>query len=476
MKHHKIPLLFDALFCISTVTSQAQETNHATNPVPDAGSSDVRGDYYSDVYKLSGVALRSALHNLIKNHTVVTYASLWTHFYTTDRKSNDKVWDIYSDVLNGAPAYEYTFFTDQCGNYAGEGDCYNREHSWPQSWFGSQMIPSSDIFHIYPTDGYVNNRRGNYPFGVVNAPVWTSTNGSKLGTNAYPGYVGTVFEPIDAYKGDLARSQFYMSVRYYGEDTLWSTSPATNRSDLLTWYANMLYDWHMADTVSVKELDRNTVIYGIQNNRNPFIDHPEFAAEIWNTSMPPSVVSVRAVDSTTLLLDFSRYIDSISATNPANFTLNDSTSSSGIQWGVNSDVSKILLTFPETFDRSHFSVSVRNQESINHVPMQDTTVIVGLVSVRENELRLPKAFGLEQNYPNPFNPSTVIRYRLSVSGPVTLKVFNVLGQEVATLANEVKQAGRQEVMWDASGFPSGVYFYRLMTPIVTATRKLLLLR
>jgi endonuclease I len=237
--------------------------------------------YYNSATGLSGPALETALHNIIKNHNSVSYSSLWTYFQTTDDKPNGKVWDIYSDVPSGTPPYEFTFVNDQCGNYSGEGDCFNREHSWPQSWFNSATIPSSDLFHLYPTDGYVNNRRSNYPYGDVGTATWTSLNGSKLGLCSDIGYSSTVFEPIDEYKGDVARSYFYMATRYLTEDGSWSTSGGTNKAVLLPWQASVLLTWSHLDTVSAKEVARNNAIYGIQNNRNPFIDHPEWADSIW---------------------------------------------------------------------------------------------------------------------------------------------------------------------------------------------------
>ncbi|MDF2438314.1 MAG: bsn 2 [Bacteroidota bacterium] len=237
--------------------------------------------YYNSAAGLTGPALESALHNIIDNHNSVSYASLWTHFQNTDQKSNGKVWDMYSDVPSGTPPYEFTFGNDQCGNYAGEADCYNREHSWPQSWFNSATTPSSDLFHLYPTDGYVNNRRSNYPYGTVGTATWTSLNGGKLGACIDPGYTSIVFEPIDEYKGDLARSYFYMATRYLNEDASWANSGATNKAVLLPWQASVLLTWSHLDPVSPKETARNNAVYGIQNNRNPYIDHPEWADSIW---------------------------------------------------------------------------------------------------------------------------------------------------------------------------------------------------
>jgi|WetSurMetagenome_2_1015567.scaffolds.fasta_scaffold00037_1 endonuclease I len=240
--------------------------------------------YYDSATGLNGTALQQALHDIIDNHTSCTYADLWTYFQSTDKRSDGKVWDMYSDIPSGTPAYSYVFITNQCGNYNSEGDCYNREHSFPKSWFGGEILPMyTDMFHLYPTDGYVNNRRDNYPYGVTSSPTWTSTNGSRLGPSSYPGYTGIVFEPVNAYKGDLARTYFYMAVRYYGEDDSWPGSDMVTGSQPKAWALKMLLEWDIADPVSQKERDRNNTVYGIQGNRNPFIDNTSFAGLIWGS-------------------------------------------------------------------------------------------------------------------------------------------------------------------------------------------------
>jgi endonuclease I len=240
--------------------------------------------YYSSAEGLTGIALQQALHDIIDNHTVVSYNDLWTHFQSTDKKSDGKVWDMYSDIPGGTPLYSYTFIINQCGSDNGpEGYCYNREHSFPKSWFNDGSPMYTDLFHIYPTDYWVNNKRGNYPFGVTSSPTWTSTNGSKLGSSTYPGYTGIVFEPINEYKGDFARTYFYMAVRYYREDTGWTGSDMVTGSQLKEWALNMLMEWDQADPVSQKEKDRNAAVYSIQGNRNPFIDVPAYTNLIWGT-------------------------------------------------------------------------------------------------------------------------------------------------------------------------------------------------
>jgi len=238
--------------------------------------------YYNNAEGLTGDDLQAALHNIIKNHNDISYSALWTAYENTDKKPNGKVWDMYSDVPGGTPPYQFTFFSDQCGNYSQEGDCYNREHSFPRSWFGGTVAPmNTELFQVYPTDGYVNGKRGNYPYGEVGSASWTSQNGCKVGNCITPGYSGTVFEPIDEYKGDFARTYFYMATRYLGEDGNWPGSPMVDGAQPKTWALNMLFEWHQNDPVSEKEIDRNNAVHDIQNNRNPFIDDPFYVDQIW---------------------------------------------------------------------------------------------------------------------------------------------------------------------------------------------------
>jgi len=240
--------------------------------------------YYASAEGLLGETLRGALHNIIDGHSSISYTGLWTAYYTTDDKPNGKVWDMYSDVPDGTPPYEYDF-TDHPGSAGAEGTGFNREHSWPASWFGDVSPMNTDVFMVVPTDNEVNNRRSNYPYGEVGAATWTSLNGSKLGPCVYPGYTGTVFEPIDAYKGDFARAYFYMSTRYFGEDGSWPGSPMTDGSQLLPWAEALLLEWNAADPVSTKEIDRNEAVYAIQGNRNPYIDRPDFVIKVFQPEL-----------------------------------------------------------------------------------------------------------------------------------------------------------------------------------------------
>lgn len=236
--------------------------------------------YYDSAAGLSGQPLRMALRDIISGHTSLMYNQLWGAFANTDVRSDGYIWDIYSDVPGGTAPYLYTVGTDQCGQYSGEGDCYNREHTFPSSWFNDAFPMYTDLFQVYPTDGYVNQKRGSLPYGVVGAIDWQSQNGTKVGDANMQGYSGTVCEPRNDFKGDIARNYFYMMTRYMDLVPGW-TSDMTLNGDLTVWARYILYQWHQNDPVSAKETDRNNAVYLYQQNRNPFIDHPEWVDAIW---------------------------------------------------------------------------------------------------------------------------------------------------------------------------------------------------
>lgn len=234
--------------------------------------------YYNAAVGKTEAALKTQLCKIVGPHTERSYTNLWTDFQKTDKRPDGKVLDIYSCTTN------YTFVTNQCGNYSGEGSCYNREHSFPKSWFNDATPMYSDLFHLYPSDGYVNGRRGNDPFGEVGTVTYASNNNySKSGSCSFPGYTGQVFEPTDTLKGDFARTYFYMVTAYDNKVANWvSDQLAGNQYPALSsWSVAMFLKWSRQDPVGPKEIARNNAVYGIQQNRNPFIDHPELAEYIW---------------------------------------------------------------------------------------------------------------------------------------------------------------------------------------------------
>lgn len=272
------------------------------------------GTYYDSIPETTinagGTTLLSALNKLIKPSSAFGYANIWTFNEEHDQYPSDydgkdpltgnsypttentlkrgKMWDVYSDTNWSG--------SQRGGNVSSNvGVTYNREHSMPKSWFGGSTSnqPGTDPHHLYNTDGKVNGVRSNYPYGEVvhvETNCYTMTHGAvgfgKLGTNSNG---DKVFEPDDAYKGDLARSQMYMATAYYD----WNLNQESRNSGkcfsysggvstMKSYYINLLTKWSAEDPVSQKELNRNNAIFdSSQKNRNPFIDHPTWANKIW---------------------------------------------------------------------------------------------------------------------------------------------------------------------------------------------------
>lgn len=268
--------------------------------------------YYAGTDGLTGYDLKTKLSTITTDGSQdLGYGGLWVTYATSDvdkyYENNGTLLDMYSERPTGPDAYEYIIGSsadggNQCGsaNQNNEGFCYNREHSLPKSYFGGKdAVPMANDGHfVVPSDYYVNSRRGNFPYGETATPTWTSSNGTKIGTSNFPGYNGTIFEPIDEFKGDFARMHLYFITRY--QDKLTSFEPFHSAENPLDgtvnrgykqWYINLLLKWAAQDPVSQKEIDRNNAVYARQGNRNPFIDHPEWVNMIWTSTLSTTEIS-----------------------------------------------------------------------------------------------------------------------------------------------------------------------------------------
>ena len=288
--------------------------------IPFITFSQIPADYY-DTATGSGYILKTQLRDIVTSgHTDQGYDGLYTAYPTThtddDYEDDGSVLDFYSEIPTGVDSYYYTHGNNQCGSYSGEGDCYNREHLMPQSVFSQAYPMRSDIHHVIPTDGRVNGFRSNYAFGVVGTSLISqsgitnpTSNGSKLGNCISPGYTGTVFEPIDEFKGDIARALLYFAVRYENQVASWSHTMLNGTSDQVydDWFLDVLLDWHANDPVIQSEVDRNTAAYNFQGNANPFVNHPEYAEMIWNptpdTEDPTTPTNLVASNPTSSTVD-----------------------------------------------------------------------------------------------------------------------------------------------------------------------------
>jgi endonuclease I len=291
-----------------------------------AAIAQIPSGYYSTATGTS-YTLKTQLYNIIKGHTDNGYGGLYTIYQTSDvdrfYENDGSILDMYSEKPNGTDPYNYaTGTTQRCGNYSAEGDCYNREHIIPQSTFGSAAPMVSDAHFITPTDGKVNGQRSNYPHGTVATASWTSLNGSKVGSSAVAGYSGIVFEPIDEFKGDIARMYFYFATRY--ETTVSGYSypmfNGTSNQVFTTDFLNLLLAWNAQDPVNQREIVRNDAIYATQNNRNPYIDHPEYVQQVWNPSADsqaptaPTSLIASGTTATTTNLSWTSSTDNVGVT------------------------------------------------------------------------------------------------------------------------------------------------------------------
>lgn len=239
---------------------------------------------YSSCEGKTGKALLQQLEKVVGNPKVVGYKSLYTVYETSDKHPDGTIWDMYSTKNWGK-----SFSAVTAGNYKYVGDLINREHSFPKSWFGKSSPMVSDAYHVYPTDGKVNGQRGNNPYGECANGEYAESNSpnvkplGRLGNSTFPGYSGIVFEPDDQYKGDFARSYFYMAACYNSKISSWSSPmlAGNNYPCFSSWTVNLLLKWHRMDPVSDKETVRNDAVSEHQKNRNPFIDHPELVEYIW---------------------------------------------------------------------------------------------------------------------------------------------------------------------------------------------------
>lgn len=264
----------------------------------------VPAGYYDGTTGLSGYALKSKLHDIISAKNINWHYGDLTNYY--NQTDLDKYYDygaanttilldMYSEIPTGPDAYEYTT-ANIIGSASAEGQGWNREHMMPQSTFYSNYPMYSDLFYVVPTDARINQLRSNYPYGIVGSTIYyTFTNTSKIGNCAIPGmtYTGRVYEPINEFKGDIARSLLYFAVRYEGKLGTFNfnnnTNPASDTNPLDGTeerafdpaYIAMLLQWHQQDPVSQREIDRNNAVYTLQKNRNPFIDNPTWVNAIW---------------------------------------------------------------------------------------------------------------------------------------------------------------------------------------------------
>jgi len=370
---------------------------------------------YYDTATGSGYTLKTQLYNIIKGHTDNDYSGLWITYQTSDidlfYENDGTIMDIYSENPTAADPYNFTVTTNQCGTYSVEGNCYNREHIVPQSVFNQLTPMRNDAHFIIATDGKVNGMRSNYPHGMVGTATNTSQNGSKVGSalnSGYSaGYSGTVFEPIDEFKGDVARYYFYFATRYENVLTTWGVPfdmfDGTTDQVFAEPFLTILMTWHTQDPVSNQEIARNDAIYARQNNRNPFIDHPEYVNQIWSTTSdtqsptaPTNLISSN-ITNTTVDLNWTASTDDVGVTSYAIFvdglSYATSVTNSATLTGLTQNTSYAITVYAKDAAGNTSTVSnTVNVTTTNVIDVDAPTVPTSLVVSNETSSTLDLAW------------------------------------------------------------------------------------
>ena len=226
---------------------------------------------------LSGEQLFQYLHQATvpaPRSTAPSYKASKAYMYSTADNAGCNggpgIITLYSQVCIGGSSDNGDNYKEQ-GDQNGDGkagDFVNAEHMWPQSYFKSALPMVADLHHLASTLSVPNGRRANLKYALVSNPTYTTSAGSKLGTEG--------FDPADAAKGNVARALLYFIVRYYDQ----SIRQGMDYNSFWTKNVPMLLKWNRQDPPDANERRRNDKVEEYQGNRNPFIDHPELADKI----------------------------------------------------------------------------------------------------------------------------------------------------------------------------------------------------
>ena len=293
MKKIIAPIILSTLLFSTFVLSNSNKEVIATEAAAPS-------NYYSSITSnMKGDTLKVALYNIIKGHDKYGYNGLEIAMKVTDRDytlspigtddDDPYVRLLYADY-NGSKSTAKKWSTSQ-GSYGTLTNyVWNKEHIWAKSnGFGNSesCAAYSDLHHLRASDWKCNNTRGNYPFGIVSSHTSSNASYDWTGSRRTDNYLSNgVFEPRDSDKGDVARALFYMATRYYNGDgsanTPLSLTTGTDSSGGKWGYLDTLLAWHELDPVDEFEAHRNDLIYKqFQHNRNPYIDHPEYARAVF---------------------------------------------------------------------------------------------------------------------------------------------------------------------------------------------------
>ncbi len=431
-------------------------------------------NYYLTTRNLFAEELKNALYNRINGHTDLGYAGARDVMFSGIDNRNGTIESVYTgQVITASNRTE------------AQNQGFNTEHTWPQGSFDSQLPMRSDIHHLFPCDVTSNSQRGSYPFGIVRNTSW-SVGGSKLGTNSNG---NIVFEPRDVHKGNAARALFYFLIRYqnaynfYNYDGVWYPMiPAQEQ---------LLIDWHEQDPPDLLERQRNNDIFSYQNNRNPFVDHPDFAERVirftgtaTRTLHPELAFTPAAPDFGTVAVGDTGYFQlALLNTGETDLTIQQVQSNDPVFIPVpfSSILPKDSLLFlnlkfiPSQVNTEYAgNLLITTEAGTSNIPLQGNSLVTGLIQ-QSKPHSIQDALLLSVQ-PNPFNSLATITWSLPSPQSFQLKIFNANGRLITTVKRSNAPAGRNRFRWNATGFSSGVYFVQLTGAGYKLTRKIILLQ
>ena len=282
------------LFVVLAFNANAQsDFGSSFNPTYGIVQPNIPQDYYQEANGKSSDNLKEALHQIISNHSVFPYTSSSTDTWDILQLSDQDPENHENMILVYTGRSQDKGYRDGSGNYSqyenGNGtqsNSWNREHVWPKShgFPNEDDNAYTDVHNLKPSDRSVNSSRGtkDYDYG-----------GSQHSEATECLTDSDSWEPSDSVKGDIARILFYMVVRYdpgydhnnnpFDLELVDYTTP--NNNDPILGKLSSLIQWHYDDPVDDFEINRNEIIYGFQENRNPFIDHPNLVAFLWGENI-----------------------------------------------------------------------------------------------------------------------------------------------------------------------------------------------
>ncbi|MEM0994747.1 MAG: endonuclease [Bacteroidota bacterium] len=453
------------------------------NSVSSTTCEPVSGDYYACIENFISnggrcAALKTQLSSLIDNQTVLPYTSsstydVWDFMCEYDLVLKDgsttqfRIWDVFSDNPNGPEPYEYEC-SDMGGSASDEGQGFNRDHVFPRSWWGGSTSPAqfSDVVNLLPSDIIVNSRKSSFPLGEVDNTTYLSDNGTRIGSSTTD-CAPSVFEPIDEYKGDFARIYFYMATRYENQIAGWegfnvSSEAALTGSKFPVYepcLLNMLLRWHKDDPVSQKELDRNEGIFIRQNNRNPYVDHPEYVDLIWGLSATGTSITTNCGSVPISNCDFLG--DATIIENPvtqATYRVEDNatfniTVPSGDEVLATAGVSITLIagTHIQQGSQAQFAIEDCTMNSASPLSLEQRN------SAYPINTYSPTSSLQLKPYPNPFSTHFQLGFSLPEASPVWIQVFPLNGKAVYQ-QEAFFDKGTFQLHLDAETWQNGMYY------------------